>query len=63
MGNAWWSSDSGEMMQLERVYAIVFSKHMRQPMYLVCKDIVEFSRMLQEAMMQYGEIELIYRVY
>lgn len=47
----------------EKVYAIIFAKHMRHPMYIVCKDIIEFSRRLQDAMMEHGEIELMYRVY
>jgi len=47
----------------EKLYAVILSKDMRHPIYILCKDIIEFSRKLQDIMMEHGEIELMYRVY
>lgn len=48
---------------MPRKYAIIFAKNMQFPMYIVCNDMMEFFRKLQNAIMDHGDVELVYRVY
>jgi hypothetical protein len=47
----------------ESRYAVVFENDMMHPIIIVTKNMIEFIQQLQDVMMKYGKIELMYRIY
>lgn len=51
------------MKQIKLVYQIVFSSDMLHPITIRAEHFLDFLRLLEDAVIKYGQFEMIYRIY